>query len=388
MVLLCTLDRYIARNMIVAFVAVMAIVVSLMILEHLPRLIELTRFSGNQGYVVIESLAGLLPEYAGIGLLVGLYLALALLVRKLTLRGELDAVEASGIAPSRWMRLPIMMTAAVAMFTLFNQGWLIPDAERRLDALGMRMAAGEFGYALASGQFIDLGQGSMLRFDSVARDGRSVEGIFLRTDSRTFTAREGLLSLQVDGAVLVDLRNGQSIGEGDGSTSSFTRLKYASSQVGPVGKPGLDSVAPAKFSDLDTLIADGTTRSWSVALGRLMWALLAPVAAVLAFVLGKPPKRSMGASGLFLGCIVLITCIKMLAPLEEGMPRGSGFYALGVAVSWTALAFGLLKMEAVLGRGFVDRWLDRVLLQARTLLRPNRGKTGVKFGKSGKMIVD
>ena len=57
------LDRYILRQTIGTLFSVLAIVMSLMILEHLPRLLEITRLSGHRGKIVIETMAGLLPEY-------------------------------------------------------------------------------------------------------------------------------------------------------------------------------------------------------------------------------------------------------------------------------------------------------------------------------------
>lgn len=383
-----TLDRYVAKQTISAFAAVLTIVMSLMTLEHLPRLIELTRFSGNRGYVVMESLAGLLPEYGGIGLLVGLYLAVALLVRKLALRGELDAIEASGIGPRRWMRLPIVMSFVVAVVTFANQGWWMPDAERRLDDVGRRMAAGEFGHSLAAGQFIDLGKGSVLRFYAVAPDGRSIEGIFLRTGSRTFTARKGRLLLQSDGSVLVDLRDGQSIEPDDHSAGSFTRLKYASDQDQNNGSEDRTGVAQTKFLNIERLLAAESVRNRSAIYGRLLWVLLVPVAASLAFVLGKPPKRSASASGMFFGIVLLITCLKMLSPLDTGVARQPASFAIGIAMSWLVAVFALFRAEHLSGRGFLDSWFDHAFSKIRIFLGRLRSGYDAKFGKNVEMIVD
>ncbi len=383
-----TLDRYIAKQTVSAFAAVFAIVMSLMTLEHLPSLIELARFSGSRGYVVAQSLAGLLPEYGGIGLLVGLYLALALLVRKLVLRGELDAIEASGIGPLRWMRLPIVMTLVVAGLTLFNQGWLMPDAERSLEDVGERMASGEFGHNLAAGQFIDLGKGSILRFDSVAPDGRFINGIFLRTNGRTFTAQAGRLSLQSDGSVMLDLRNGQTIEEDRLSTGSFAQLKFASEHDKAGESKTADGSTSAKFSDLDTLLKTDTAQSRSAAYARLLWVLLVPVSAAMAFVLGKPPKRSTSAMGLFLGIIALITCLKMLSPLDTGVGSNPSAFAFAIAAVWLALAVWLLRAEDRLGRGFVDGWLERIFLRLRMQFTSQREWIDAEFGKDCKVIVD
>ena len=74
-----------------------------MVLEHLPQLLDLTPLSGHRGYMVVHTVAGLLPECGGTGWIVGLILGIALTVNRIALRGELDVIEACGIAPSRWM---------------------------------------------------------------------------------------------------------------------------------------------------------------------------------------------------------------------------------------------------------------------------------------------
>jgi lipopolysaccharide export LptBFGC system permease protein LptF len=65
---LLILDRYILRQTLGTMCRVLAVVMALMLLEHLPRLLEITRLSGHRGYIVAHTVAGLLPEYGGIGL--------------------------------------------------------------------------------------------------------------------------------------------------------------------------------------------------------------------------------------------------------------------------------------------------------------------------------
>ncbi|GGO98996.1 hypothetical protein GCM10011329_31490 [Stakelama pacifica] len=92
------------------FGSVVGIIMLLMILEHIPRLLDITRLSGQRGYIVRQTVLGLLPEYAGIGVLVGIYLAVGMTIRQLAVRGELAVIEATGIGPLRWMRTPILLT--------------------------------------------------------------------------------------------------------------------------------------------------------------------------------------------------------------------------------------------------------------------------------------
>lgn len=100
------IDRYVLGLSLGTLGSVVGIIMSLMVLEHIPRLIDITRLSGERGFIVGQTVLGLLPEYGGIGILVGLYLSIALAIRKLEMRGELAVIEAAGIGPWRWMRMP------------------------------------------------------------------------------------------------------------------------------------------------------------------------------------------------------------------------------------------------------------------------------------------
>jgi len=120
------LDRYLAVQLLGTFAAVVGIVLSMMLLEHLPTLLDLVRVAGHARTVIARSVLGLLPEYLGLGLIVGVYLAIALTVRRMSLRGELEAIEASGVGPARWLRVPALLVLLTAAATFANQGWLLP----------------------------------------------------------------------------------------------------------------------------------------------------------------------------------------------------------------------------------------------------------------------
>ena len=134
-----TLDRYLLVHLAGTLASVFGIVMSLMMFEHLPRLFDVVRLSGRKPYVIAQSMISLAPEYAGMGLLFGLYLAVALTVRRLSLRGELDVLEATGVSPWRWMRAAALVTVLVAALLVLAQGWLMPAGRpsRRSLAAGL-----------------------------------------------------------------------------------------------------------------------------------------------------------------------------------------------------------------------------------------------------------
>lgn len=361
------LDGYVLRQTIGTLVAVIAIVTSLMVLEHLPRLIDITRVSGHRGYIVAQTIAGLVPEYLGIGLLVGLYLATALTVRRLSLRGELEAIENSGVGPWRWMRMPRVLAIAIAGLILVNQGWIMPAGEARLTRIGHGIATGKFGYNIEAGDFVDLGSGNVLAFRGV--ESGYLTKLLLRTDDHTFSAAKGRLSVSPDGELVVELLGGQALGNVNGRRLEFDRIAYRIHKPGMSRRWGENHTDLSRLHPLDELLSSPRRRNRSVAYARLLWPLLALLAPGLSFVLGKPPKRGTSGIGVFFGLIVLVTFIKTIALLTDGHPAYPGVLAIGIALGWCIVVCVLLTLNMRLGHGFVDRWIGKMAIKARSAPR-------------------
>lgn len=358
------LDRYILRQIFGTMGSVLAVVVSLMILEHLPRLLAISSQSGRRATIMAQTVAGLLPEYGGIGLPVGLFLGIALTIRKLTLRGELDAIEAGGIAPSRWMRFPLALSALVSILTLLNQGWLVPAGEARLAAIGTRMKAGEFGHRLQAGQFIHLGSGDILRFEQVDAVNGELTGLFLRAAGKVLTARRGRLWQLPAGGTGIEFRDGQAVQEGGARVLDFTRFHYriAKGADAPASEP---EDALLKRFDNGVLWDNGTTSSRSILYGRCLWAAIALFVPTLASILGRPPRRQSGAVGILLGLLCLVLGLKMIAPLIDGHASRPELLVAGILACWSLFVAGLVVAEKRFGHGFIDLWAGRLLRSVR-----------------------
>jgi lipopolysaccharide export system permease protein len=358
------LDRYILGQILGTMGSVLAVVMSLMILEHLPRLLEITSQSGHRGYIVMHTVAGLLPEYGGIGLPVGLLLGIALTIRKLVLRGELDAIEACGISPSRWMRFPLVLSVTVSLLTIANQGWLAPAGEARLAEIGQRMADGEFGHRLQPGQFIDLGSGNTLLFEKVDAANGDLVGLFLRAEGSVFTARRGRFWQLPSGATAIELRDGRAVQDREARVLDFARFEYRVGEVEAASdKEPMDAVL--KRVDIGLLWANGSISSRSAFYGRCLWAALVLFVPLLALILGKPPRRQSGAVGILFAVISLVLGLKMIAPLIDGHARQPEWLAAGILATWGVFVFGLIRAERQFGQGFVDLWASRIFHNRR-----------------------
>lgn len=365
------LDRYILVQVIGTFAAVMGVVISLMTLEHLPRLMEITRLSGHRGYIVAQTIAGLFPEYAGIGILAGLFLGVALTVRRLALRGELDVIEACGISPLRWMRFPFILAGIACILVFINQSWLMPAGEAQLDDIGRRMEVGEFGHRLPAGEFIDLGAGSVLLFRRVDASTGELLGLFLKTKEGTFSAQSGRLVINRLGETELELRKGLVLQEIDSKVLQFSRLHYRVDESAS-NRQGDDLIRGSKLLDSAALWEDGSVSSRSTVYGRSLWAALALIIPIFALPLGKPPRRQTGGAGILFGMALLVLALKMISPLIDGEASQPEALSAIILLSWGGLALGLIGAEKKFGQGFFDLAAQRVITKNQYLMKLSR----------------
>lgn len=362
------LDRYIFSQVLATMGGVLAIVMSLMVLEHLPRLIEITRWSGRRGEVIGQTVIGLLPEYAGIGVMVGLFLGIGLTVRKLALRGELDVLAACGVSARRSMRLSALLAVLVALATLLNQGWLMPAGERRLAEIGQEVRRGTFGQRLPAERFVDLGSGAVLYFSGYDEETGELLGLFLKADGRVLSAARGRMWMSRSGGAELDLNDGQILYADDRRVLEFAALRQ---QIGALQTAQAGAQAAARLDQMDivTLWTGGTAAERAAVYGRCLIALLMLALPVLASVLGKPPRRSAGAFGLLVGLMLLVGALKLVSSLTAGQASHPEATAAAIASLGAIIIFAFVKGEQAFGQGFVDGWAKVALTRWHHMLR-------------------
>ncbi len=351
--LLARIDRYLLTLTLGRLGSVVGILMSLMVLEHIPRLLEITRLSGHRGYIVRQTVLGLLPEYAGIGVVVGIYLAVGMAIRQLALRGELAVIEGTGIGPTRWMRAPFALTLLGAALVFVNQGWLMPYGERRLTEIGHRMEIGDFGVNLTSREFHDLGDGLILYYDGVDRKTGALRGLFLTDDEHTYNASSGHLSIAPDGTGVVYLGNGQAVDHDGQGVMSFAKLTFRVRGALSTTDALSSATHLSRLETLDALAA---------AYARLLWSLLVLMSGVLAFVLARPPMRSVSAIGLVAGLCLLVGFLKSIALLESAVFPAPEMAGVAISLFWIASTSILFIWHKQGGDGAIDRaalWLAR-----------------------------
>ena len=302
----------------------------------------------------------LLPEYLGIGSLFGLYFAVALTVRSMTIRSELSAIEAIGMSPWRWMRGALAAALAVSLLLLAIQGWLMPAGEMNISRIKHDMAEGIFGLDLVSGDFVALGNGGYFMFDKIDVSSRRMNGLFLSLPNKTITARSGTVRIFPDGMISLEFDHGQLLTveqNGVSKTLNFTRLSEAGLTLRGDKKPEESHDLRLKGDTLPQLVASHRPLAIALAGSRLLWPLYALLAPFLGFVFGKPPTRSEAFTGVMSGAILLILFLQLTTFVGSNiivhpllLPCGAGlFFCLTVVL--------LLAGERRHGPGFVDAFI-------------------------------
>lgn len=369
------IDRYILGLSLGTLGSVVGIIMSLMVLEHIPRLIDIARLSGKRGYIVGETVLGLLPEYGGIGVLVGLYLSIALAIRKLEMRGELAVIEAAGIGPWRWMRMPILLTVVAAGFLMVNQGWLVPRGEQKLALIAQKMARGDFGHVLSAGDFHQLGTQATLYFDDIDEADFSLSGVMVLDDERVYSARRGKLSIAANGEALLRLSGGQVLDRQGGAILTFEELVIRRGAETGEARDGTAGGRSDRSRTLDALWQSDIPADRAAAYARLLWVGLALLTPALAFAVGRPPVRSTSPLGLILGLCLLVAFLKSMSLTEaaDSLVPPSG--AIALLAAWIGIVASLVEWQRQCGNGALD---EKAALLFKRCRQSNRNLSPIR----------
>lgn len=376
------IDRYFLSLSLGTLGSVVGIIMSLMALEHMPRLIDITRLSGERGFILGQTLLGLLPEYGGIGVLVGLYLSFALAIRKLELRGELAAIEAAGIGPWRWMRMPMVLTVLAAGFILANQGWLVPRGEQKIALIGQKMMSGDFGYVLSAGEFHQLGARTIY-FEGIDATDHSLIDIMLLDDGRVYNARRGVLSITASGQGLLRLSGGQALDRQGGAILTFQELVFRTRAETAGAWEEMASRPRNRSRTLDALWHSDNAADRAAAYARLLWVALVLLTPALAFAVGRPPMRSTSPIGLILGLCLLVVFLKSMSLAESADWLSPPSGAIAVLAAWIGIVGSLVEWQRRSGTGALDKQAALFFKRLPRLVRAEKRGTSSEPNPTG-----
>ncbi len=227
------IDTYVMGLMLIPLSVTVFITVILFLLDQMLRLFDFVLVKSGPVELVWQMLSQLLPQYLSHGISLGLFIGIMLAFRKLSLNGELDALFSSGVSLRHLLRpaygLAIFMMAA--NYTII--AYLQPVGLYRYQELRHEAANEAIKARIKVGQFMQLGNGAVLRAGGVEDNGNILTDIFIErcnssAECVVATSQSGRLNFSTNQkSVRVDLSNGRILESGDGRSRAFEFEHYA-----------------------------------------------------------------------------------------------------------------------------------------------------------------
>lgn len=373
------IDHYIARRLARPFLAVSVIIVLLLTLENSRRLMALLGNVEQPVAVLIKLMLYLIPEYLGIGLLIAVFVSVAVVFRGFALQGELDIFASVGLSPGRLLRVPLMFGLTVALLHVGLRAYVEPAGEQRLDALGTSIALGNLGLSIAPGEFLRPRPGTMFHVDAIDRSTGVFRGLLVQSRSLTVAAREGRVINGGHEGVLLRLFDGHAV---TARASGYLEVTSFQAMAMPIELVAAKSVHMTPRHRNDRLMFGDLWRAAShasagperaaarAALGsRFVTAAFIALVPLFGFALGVPPKRSTSALGLGLGILLIVGFVQTIVAIEDGADAFAPLYQVATLLGFACLALAMLRAQTNRGPGAIEAMLVSASQPARHLSR-------------------
>lgn len=393
---LTAIDRYIFRLVLMPMLAIFVLAASLLILDKMLRLFDFVATEGGPVSVVFKMLANLLPEYASLAIPLGLMLGILLAFRKLATTSELDVLRAVGLSYTRLLRVPYMITIALAIVNFAIVGYLQPLARYYYEQLNFELKSGALGAAIKVGEFTTLQDKMALRIEESREDGRQLIGIFARVADKkgqvlSISAEEGrFLALrdQPD-TIILRLNQGQIVQDTPGQTPrvlSFTRHDL------PIVLPAIEKFRQRGGKDREYILPELLKIGWSDALPkservasqasfnyRMVEVIMMLLLPLMAVALAIPPKRSSSALGLFVSIVLIVAYHKVnqygqdvaaLGRIDPILALWGPFFLFAALILW--MYYRVAYVPGGQAIGWLERGSDVVVKRLKALLARRR----------------
>ncbi|MGY8986500.1 MAG: LPS export ABC transporter permease LptF [Sphingomonadales bacterium] len=334
------IDKYLLKQVLIPFSLTLGVAGLLLVLERMLRLFEFVVNQGGPVDVVFKMLGTVIPHYLGLAFPIGLFLGVLLAFRKISLNSELDAIQASGLGLSRLL-LPILWLSIILMALNFLlTGFIQPYSHYTYRQLEFDLRSGALGASVKVGEFVNIGDGIILRIDESRDNGSELYGVFLEqsgTDENniTVTAESGsFFSTNDQQNVVLRLVNGRLVDLNE--RQQKPRVLSFESQDITINLPTLGTFRKRgdEYLELtiDELIVemenpqnpiDQKNRFKANFHWRIMSSLTFLILPLFAIPLGLSNKRKPQSLGLFLGMTSIIVYNETMEAFAVQVGAGS-----------------------------------------------------------------
>lgn len=352
------LDFYAWRSLAGPLALCLGVLLLAQLLERLLRLFDMAAASGAAISVVLKMAASLVPHYLGLAVPTAFFAAIFVAVARIGDDNELDAMLATGRSISR-VAMPYFAVAALLMaFNFYLFGYLQPLSRYGYHVATHEALQARWNARVEDNRFVSAGHGFTLSADSVGRDGRQLQGVFVQRNTvrgeEIITARSGRLvpSLR-DARLFLELEGGQIVRANvDGSVFTMRfetgRIDDDFTATPPPYRARGDSVRELTLPELwygaatasgDDAVTAAHKRSGELH-GRIARAVLPPLLPLLALPLGMAAKRGRRAPGVVFAALALLAVNQAL---QFGESLAESGRAAGLPAVWTPyVLFALL----------------------------------------------
>ncbi|WP_454716846.1 LptF/LptG family permease [Caulobacter segnis] len=315
------LDRYMLRLLVWPLVGCLGVTVVALLLERVLRLLDvLSQSSARFGYVT-QLAANLVPHYLGLALPVAFFVALFIVITKLSDGSEIDALLASGQSLERIAAPFLVVAVLLSVFSVGVFGYMQPYSRYAYRAVMHAAINAGWNGRLAGGAFID-DKGSLLTADSADLAGQRLTRVFIRRlDTRgqeeIITAASADLKMDAGGkTITMDLKDGRRIARD--ANGQYRNLAFNSlTTQTPLAAAAVllrDRGSDERELTLGELYRQAHSPNPVVSKANLLsefygrWAraIFLPFLPLLAFPLGLASKRGNRAPGLVMAGLLLL----------------------------------------------------------------------------------
>ena len=399
-----SIDRYIARLVIVPMLGVFALAASLLLLDKMLRLLDFVAVEGGPIGVVFKMLATLIPEYASLAIPLGLLLGILLAFRKLATSSELDVFRAIGLSYGRMLRIPYIITALLMAVNVALVFYIQPISRYTYEQLEYELRSGALGASIKIGEFTSLADRMALRIEASEDDGRRLQGIFARVSNSkgqvlSISAREGAflatkdnpdtIILRLNDGTIVQDMGGGGTGLQGGETPrvlTFTRHDL------PIDLPQIEKFRARGDAEREYILPELLRLGWDSGAGeakrdasqasfnfRLVEVVMMALMPLLAVALGIPPKRSTSALGVFVSIVMVVAYHKInqygqdiaaLGRFDPVLALWGPFVVFAALILWMYWRVAFVPGGQAIGA--LEAWFGKLGKRVRRLFRGKR----------------